>query len=132
VAALRTLVRIFSYLFHLALTLFLLAVAILAISSPTVHLRLDMLPWTGSALVRWLLVASLVGLLSVILAVAGKLRVLFLLWTLAVMVMLVKGCIFSGYRFTPHGVAPTGALLVGSLIAFAGACLQWPRRIERR
>jgi len=128
VAAVKTLVRIFSYLFHLVLTLFLLAVAALAMVSPTVFLRLDMLPWTGPALLRWLLLGSLFGLFSVVLAVAGKLRGLFLIWALAVPALMVKGYIFSGYRFTPRGAELAAGLLAGSLIAFAGACLQWPRR----
>jgi hypothetical protein len=131
VAALKTLVRIFSYLFHLVLTLFLLAVSALAMASSTVSLRLDILPWSGPALVRWLLVGSLVGLASVVLAMAGKLRGLFLLWALAVPVFLVKGYIFGGYRFTASGVGLGLGLLGASLLAFAGACLQWPKRPER-
>jgi hypothetical protein len=131
VAALKTLVRIFSYLFHLVLTLFLLAVAVLALASPTVFLRLDMLPWTGPALERALLLGSLAGLLSVVLAVAGKLRWLFLVWTLAVLVILVKGYVFSSYRFTPGGALLGMCLLGGSLVAVAGACLQWSKRPER-
>lgn len=131
-AALKTLVRIFSYLFHLILTLFLLAVALLALASPTVVLRLDMLPWTGPALARWLLPGSLFGLLSMALALAGKLRWLFLVWTLAVLVLLVKGYVFSSYRFTPDGARLGMCLLGGSLVAFAGACLQWSKRPERR
>jgi hypothetical protein len=131
VAALKTLVRIFSYLFHLVLTLFLLAVSVLAMASPTVSVRLDMLPWSGAALERWLLLGSLVGLASVVLAVAGKLRGLFLLWALAVPAFLVKGYIFSGYRFTAGGASLGLGLLVASLVAFAGACLQWPERADR-
>jgi hypothetical protein len=131
VAALMTLVRIFSYLFHLVLTLFLLAAAALAMASPTVFLRLDMLPWTGSALVEWVFFGSLFGLLSVVLAVAGKLRGLFLLWALAVPALLVKGYIFSGYHFTPGGARLGVCLLGASLAAFAGACLQWSARPDR-
>jgi hypothetical protein len=132
VAALKTLVRIFSYLFHLLLTLFLLAVSVLALASPTIFLRLDMLPWTGLALVRCLFLGSLFGLLSVVLAVAGKLRWLFPVWALAVLVLLVKGYVFSSYHFTPGGVRLGACLLCGSLVAFAGACLQWSNRPERR
>ncbi len=131
VAALKTLVRIFSYLFHLVLTLFLLAVAGLAMASPTIFVRLDMLPWTGSALVVWLLFGSLFGLLSVVLAMAGKLRGLFLLWALAVLVLLVKGYIFGGYHFAPGGARLAVGLLGASLVAFTGACLQWSERPER-
>ncbi|MGP8246123.1 MAG: hypothetical protein ACLQVN_16585 [Bryobacteraceae bacterium] len=131
-AALKTLVRIFSYLFHLVLTLFLLVVASLAMTSPTVFLRLDMLPWTGTALVHWVFFGSLFGLLSVLLAVAGKLRWLFLVWTLAVLVFLAKGYVFSGYRFTSGGAVLAACVVCGSLVAFGGACLQWSDRQERR
>jgi len=131
VAALKTLVRIFSYLFHLVLTLFLLAVAGLAMASPTISLRLDMLPWTGPALARWLLFGSLFGLLSVVLAMAGKLRGLFLLWALGVPALLLRGYVFGSYHFPPGGARVAVYLLVGSLLAFAGACLQWSNGPER-
>ena len=130
-AALKTLVRIFSYWFHLLLTLFLLAAAGLAMASPTLSLRLNMLPWTGAALVYWVFFGSLFGLLTVILAIARKARGLFLLWALAVVVFLLRGYGFGYYRFGPGG-ARTAALLVGgSLLAFAGACFQWPNRTQR-
>ncbi len=41
--------RVYSYLYHLVLCLFLMGVASLAISSPS-KLNLAMLPWTGSDL----------------------------------------------------------------------------------
>ena len=127
-AALKTLVRLFSYLFHLVLTLFLLAVAVLAMASPMVSLRLDMLPWTGATLARWLLFGAPFGLASVLLAMAGKLRWLFWIWALAVLVFLLRGYIFNYYRFTPAGAELAALLLAGSLVAFVGACFQRSRR----
>lgn len=131
-AALKALVRYFSYLFHLVLALFLLAVSALAMASTTIYLRLDMLPWTGVALVRWLFFGSLLGLLSALLAIAGKLRGLFLVWALAVPVLLVKGYVFSSYHFTPGSARLAAYLLGGSLLALVGACFQWPGRRDRR
>ena len=61
-AVLRALMRVFSYLFHGLLTLFLLGLAVVALSSGQ-PLQLEMLPWQGQALTWWLLAAALVGLL---------------------------------------------------------------------
>jgi hypothetical protein len=58
--------RVFSYLFHGLLTLFLLGISMVALSSSQ-PLQLEMLPWQGQTLTWWLLGAALVGLASVIL-----------------------------------------------------------------
>ena len=117
--AVKTLLRLFSYVFHGLLALFLIAVAGLTLASGVPALRLGMLPWTGATLVWVVLGSSIFGLLTVLLAIAGRWRVLFLLWSLAVAVMLIRGYIFSGYRF--HGVGLPIFLTLGSLLAIAGA-----------
>jgi len=78
----RAVVRVFSYLFHGLLTLFLLAIAAMALSSGQI-LHLDMLPWHGQSLSYWLLFSALAGLVSLILAILRTWRTLFLLWSLA-------------------------------------------------
>ena len=94
----RAVVRIFSYLFHGLLILFLLALAVIALSSGQV-LHLDMLPWHGQSLTYWLLGAALAGLLSLILAIRRTWRLLFLLWSLAVLIVMVRGFFLGPYSF---------------------------------
>jgi hypothetical protein len=119
--------RVFSYLFHGLLTLFLLAISVVALSSGQ-PLQLEMLPWQGQTLTWWLLGAALVGLTLVILAICRKLRPLFFLWSLAVLAMMARGFFFSNYYFAGppefHGAL---YLTAGALIAALGAWFQ-PRR----
>jgi len=123
-AALKAVISWLSYLFHFLLALLLLGVAGLALAFGPQNLRLGMLPWSGQTLDYVLLAGSLFGLLSIALAVMGRLRFLFLLWSLAVAVLLTKGYIFSGYRF---GVGESGRavyLTAAAWVAVAGAWFQ--------
>jgi hypothetical protein len=133
VAALRALMRVFSYLFHGLLALFLLAIALLALSSGQA-LQLDMLPWEGRTLTYWLLGAALVGLASVILAVWGKWRPLFFLWSLVVLAGIVRGFFLSHYHFAgPPEFHNALYLTGGALIAAFGAWFQLrPRSLNAR
>jgi hypothetical protein len=119
--------RAFSYLFHGLLTLFLLAISVVAWSSGQ-PLQLEMLPWQGQTLTYWLLCAALVGLASVILAICRKWRPLFFLWSLAVLAMMARGFFFSHYYFAGppefHGAL---YLTAGALIAALGAWFQLRR-----
>src|ERR1035441_2828436 len=147
--------RVFSYLFHGLLTLFLLAISVVAWSSGQ-PLQLEMLPWQGQMLTYWLLCAALVGLASVILAICRRWRSqmltywllcaalvglasvilaicrrwrpLFFLWSLAVLATMARGFFFSHYYFA--GLPEfRGALYLtaGALIAALGAWFQWRR-----
>jgi len=119
--------RVFSYLFHGLLTLFLLALSVVALSSGQT-LQLEMLPWQGRTLTYWLLGAALVGLASVIQAIRRKWRPLFFLWSLAVLAMMARGFFFSHYYFAGppefHGALYFTA---GALIAALGAWFQLRR-----
>jgi hypothetical protein len=83
-----------------------------------------MLPWSGATLDYFLLAGSLFGLLSIALAVMGHLRFLFLLWSLAVAVLLTKGYIFSGYRFDIGAWHRAAYLIAAAWVAVAGAWFQ--------
>jgi sulfite exporter TauE/SafE len=121
VAALRALMRAFSYLFHGLLTLFLLAISIVALSSGQ-SLQLEMLPWQGRTLTWWLLGAALGGLASVILAIVRKWRALFFLWSLAALAVMARGFFFSHYYFAgPPEFHRALYLTGGALIAALGA-----------
>src|SRR5689334_22279041 len=97
--------------------------------SPNLHL--GMLPWTGSTLVKVLFYGSLAGLITVVLAMRGKLRFLFLLWSLTVTVLLIKGHIFTAYRFAPNEFRTALYLIGGSILALPGA-FQFRRPSKRR
>jgi hypothetical protein len=121
VDVLKALLRYYSYLFHALLALFLLALSGIAMLSGSPNLQLGMLPWTGASLISVLFYGSLAGLITVILAMRGKLRFLFLLWCLTVAVLLIKGYIFTGYRFSPGEFRPALYLVGGSILTLPGA-----------
>lgn len=125
----KAIVRVLSYVYHAVLTVFLAAVAGLTLVTSPQSLRLGMLPWTGSTLAYVVFFSALFGLVSVILAVYGTLRPLFFLWSLAVVVMMIRGFFFSSFRFSPgsNGAHQAAWLIVGSLIALLGA---WWRMMQ--
>ncbi len=119
--AVKALLRFFSYLFHLALGVFLLGVAGLALASAPGALHLDMLPWTGATLTYVVFFGALFALISLALALTGRIRFLFFLWSLAVAVLLLRGYFFTGYRFAPDGLRTDLELLAASWLAAVGA-----------
>ena len=112
----------------------LIALGTVSLVSGADSLRLGMLPWTGATLTRVVFFAGVLGLITVVLAIAGKLRPLFFAWALAVAVIVVKGYVFTGYRLQP-GEARLALYLIGaSLLALPGAWFHmWrkPRRTAR-
>jgi len=121
-----------SYVFHGLLCLILLAMSGLAMATGAQTLHLGMLPWTGSTLLYTLFFGALLGLLTVILAIKGWMRPLFFVWSLVVTVLLLKGYIFSGYRFVPGEFRTAMYLIGGSLIALIGAWVQMGRKVGAR
>jgi hypothetical protein len=128
----KAIVRFLSYLFHTLLALFLFAISALAWATGAGSLHLDMLPWTGSTLTYVLFFGSLFGLLTILLALKGMLRLLFFLWSLAVTVLLVKGYFFSGYHFAAGEIRTALYLLAGSTLGLIGAWFQMWRRPDLR
>ena len=131
-AAVKALLRFISLLFHLLLTLFLLGVSAVAIGSGRPTLQFGMLPWTGSTLIDILFFSALFGLIVVVLAAAGKLRILFLLWAVVVAFFAVKGYIFAGYRLHPGEATWAAGLIVLSLVSVLGAWFQMWHRSDRK
>jgi len=122
VRAVKTLLRLFSYLYHGLLALFLLLVSAVALASGATSLHLDMLPWSGATLAWVLLAASLFGLVTVLLAITRDRSLLFFLWNLVVAAVLLKGYVFSSFRFAPGvGVQTAIYLVLGSWLALLGA-----------
>ena len=90
-----SLLRGLSYLFHLALCLFFLGLAILTRGAS--NLQIPELPWQGEALNSWLLWLSLAGLIVTLLAILGRMRFLFPLWALFTL-----GLAFWGFFLNPR------------------------------
>lgn len=127
--AIAWLLRVFCYLFHTMISVALLALGAVAIASGAQHLKVEMLPWQGEELNHWLIGLGLAGLLSVILAVTGKLRFLLPLWSIYVLGMLVKGVFltsnvgFDGQSDFHNWLLLTGGAalaLIGSFTVFGG------------
>ncbi len=93
--AIAWLLRAFCYLFHTVLSLSLLALGVVAIRSAIKDLKLEALPWQGVELNHWLIGLGILGLLSVLLAVTGKFRLLLPLWSICVLGMLIRDVFFS-------------------------------------
>jgi hypothetical protein len=133
----KALLRIFSYLFGAALALFALAISVLSLRSGG-ELNLGFLPWTGKSLSYWLLGLALAGLITLLLAMSGKMRVLFFLWSLGIFILVFKGMFLSLYRFTggavsfKAGVGLTVGILLGAIGSFPWARKREPVRRPQR
>jgi hypothetical protein len=126
-------VKIYSYVSHLLLALSLLGLSLVAFSTGMHNLRLDALPWSGLALSCWLLGLGLAGIVFVGLAAKGVLRILFLVWTVAVVVMMIRGFVFSPYTFDGwEGFCTILLLLAGACLAAVGGWLQFRYAPARR
>ncbi len=126
------LLRFYSYLYHLLLALFLFGLSLVAILSSSHTLNLGMLPWKGSELTYWLLGAGLLGVLSILLALAGKVRFLFLLYALAAFGMMLRGYFAGAYAFSGKDEFRMAiCLTAGALLAIFGAWSQFRKKRRR-
>lgn len=116
------LVRIYSLLFQLVLSLLTLALAIVGYGSASSGLKLGMLPWEGSSLLGWLAGLGIVGLLLVILAFKGVARFVYMVWTLVIAYLLVNGYFLANYRFSGEGEFRFAIYFaLAALLSFVGA-----------
>jgi hypothetical protein len=127
-----TLLRLYSYLYHGILALFLLGISVVAMTSDSHSLSLSMLPWKGDQLVHWLLAGSLIGLLSIVLAITGIFRPLFPIWALFVLLMMVWGYIIKPYGFSgTQEFYSVLWLIAGAFVAFLASLTLFRRRLRR-
>ena len=119
--AIGLLLRLYAYLYHLVLALFLLGIGLTALANGK-NLNLGMLPWEGSKLTQGVLILGVVGLICVLLALTGWLRWLFGLWALAVLVLMVRGFYLTPYTFSSADQFQGAIwLTIGALGAFLGS-----------
>ncbi len=115
------LLRLFSYLFHLALSAFLLGVAAIAAFSHQT-LALGMLPFAEEQMVSRVAILGAIGLLATLLALFHVFRYLFPLWAGLALYLMVNGFLFSPYRFAGPDAFKSGLWLIfAALLAFIGA-----------
>jgi hypothetical protein len=127
----KALMRYFSYLFHGLLAVFLIAVSSFALATGAGRLRLEVLPWTGATLTFTVFFGAIFGIASIILAVLGKLRPLFFVWSAVVAALMIKGFIFSGYYFARGQLSTAILLILAALLSVVGAWFQMRSPAER-
>jgi hypothetical protein len=125
VGLLRSAFRIYSYLFHALFAFFLFGIAVVSMLSGRNTFRFPLLPWEGPTLAFWLVGLAAAGILSLLLAMKGILRQLFFLWSLAVLVLVLRGYFFSTYAFTPG----SGSLKMAICVVLAAAAACWGARV---
>ena len=126
--ALGLLLRLFSYLYHFVLSLFLLGLGIVAYASGTT-LSLGMFPWEGDKLTQALLALGVIGLVCLFGAVSGLFRWLFPIWTLAIFILMIRGFFLGSFSYSGadqfRGVV---WLTVGALGAFLSSLSLFTKR----
>lgn len=128
----QALLRFYSYLLHVLVSLFALGVGLVAALSENKSFTITMLPWSDSTLQTALLLMGVVGLISVYLAFQGKIRILFLLWTVVTAGLLARGIFLSSYEFSGQSEFQWALCgLLAFLIAVYGAWSRFRQPLAR-
>jgi Na+/glutamate symporter len=127
------LLKFYAYLFHLALSTFLIGTAILARTSHQA-LHLEMIPLNQERMISRVSMLSLLGFGCTLLALVRIFEFVFPLWSLAVVVLLVWGFFFTSYSFNGIGGFEWALLLImAAIFAFYGSVLVlMPQRRRQR
>ena len=121
--------RVYSYLYHAVLSIFLIGIGSLAKLSDSTTFKLDALPWRGDELASYVLYGGAAGLLSVLLAVTGWFRFLLPVWAAVVVWYMVQGFLLRGYSY--EGLQEfywVLALIAGAVGAFLSALTVFKKR----
>ncbi len=117
------LLKFYAYAFHLALSGFLLGIAILARKSHQ-PLQMEMVPFDQARMISRVSMLSLLGLICIFLALVRIFEFVFPLWSLAIVVLMVWGFFFTPYSF--HGLGGLEralTLIAAAVVAFFGSIL---------
>lgn len=114
------LLRIFSFVYHLPLALFFLGIGLFGLVDGAGNMRYELLPWTGRELVYWLTGLGFAGVMSILLALSGKNRLLFVLYAL-VMFGLMANAFQSRYYGGMEAFKSMAWITFGALGALVGA-----------
>ncbi len=99
----RTLLRVYSWLFGLGLSLCALALSLIAIAGGVNNLKVPIFSFEGAPVTWWLLALGVAGLLAVLLSATGVFRWLLPLWMLIAFVLLFRGYFAGPYTFAGSG-----------------------------
>ena len=125
---LHALMRFYSYLFTLFLSVFLTGFGAVAYLSGLHNWKIDTFIWTGEDLSKAMLLLGILGGLSVILAFFNIFRGLLPVMALAFFGLIVYGFFFQGYRFADaEAFQGTIALAVGALGSFLCSLMLFKR-----
>lgn len=121
------LLRMFCYLFHIVLSLFLLGIGLVAkLSSATSTFYTPVLPGEAGGQAGYAILMGLTGLLAVFLAATGRFRPLLALWALAVVVLFFRGFFWGSYTYSGRDEFETVLwYFAATVLAFAGSVM-WP------
>lgn len=121
--------RAYSYLFHGLLSLAMVLIALVSWFSGSHSLDLRLLPWKDEVL-RWLLfICGVAGLVIVWLATREKGGLAFLIWSVVVLLALLRGFFFGWVHYLrgPYSLSAALMLCLAALVALAGAWLHYRR-----
>jgi hypothetical protein len=126
--AIGLLFRLYAYLYHLILCLFLLGIGVVAYSSGKT-LSLAMLPWEGERLTESVIGLAVIGLICIFGAIIGWLCWLFPLWTLVAFALMVRGFFLTPYTFSSDDEFKQAVCLtLGAFVAFLASLTLFRRR----
>lgn len=130
--AIDFLLRTYSYLYHFALSVFLVGLAFVAHLAGKDLVLGSLLPWQDASLNRWVLILGLAGIVMVVLSVLGILRPLFPLWTLFAFVMMFRGFFMTSYVFAGEDAFQNAVYLtIGAFGAFLSSLVVLKSRPRR-
>ena len=116
---LHALMRFYSYLFTLFLSVFLTGFGVVAYISGLHNWKLDTFIWTGEDLSKAMLILGVLGGVSVLLAFFNIFKALLPVVALIFFGLMVYGFFYQGYRFADaDAFQGTAALTFGALGSF--------------
>jgi hypothetical protein len=131
VSFLRNVLRAYSWIYEAIISFIAVAIAAAAYFTGRERLYIEWLPWPPETQTAWLAGIGLLGLILVVMAVAGKFRLLLFAFAIYVAYLLIKG-LFMNVSVPLGGVdGARNAVLatLGALLAVVGA---WPTSPKRR
>ena len=124
----RHVLRLYSIAFSALFAAVVLAMAVVVLFSKPSTVNFYLLPWAGNYLVYSLLALALLGFVILLLAWRGRMHKLFLVWSLLVLVLVVRYLFFTPHYFTPGSGEFTFAMgiVLAAILATLGAWVRPP------
>jgi hypothetical protein len=121
--------RVYSFVFHLTLSVFLLGVAVIAYRANEPR-NLGMLPFDEDYLVRDTALLGVIGVICTMLAITRYFKFIFVIWSLVIVYLMVREFFIGPYAFHGmHDVRGAAWLTFGAVGAFFGAA--WGMKMRR-